>query len=253
MERAAALRSLQLLVRSGGLEFQKGMAGMDSKNNMSSHVANICSQNAHSPASNPRRLKALFPVVIEEHNQYIVTIFGNHNSVTKPSASLHETGFLLQLQWIWEWCNNVELVGRAAALRGSGCLEFQNETARMDSLDKHVVTCCEHLQPIGSQTRFQPTEAKSWISTILHWPAGVSHIKTAEITINSPQSKSWIPRLYLLQAWCKHHADLMERPAALRDLKLLVGSGGLDFDKRHGFPLTNMSITSNLLSAVHYI
>ena len=151
MERAAALRSLQLLVRSGGLEFQKGMAGMDSENNMSSHVANICSQNAHSPASNPRRLKALFPVVIEEHDQYIVTIFGNHNSVTKPFAFLHETGFLLQLQWIWEWCNSVELWS----------LEFQNETATMDSSDKHLVTCCEHLQLIGSQANPRRLQAES--------------------------------------------------------------------------------------------
>ena len=42
----------------------------------------------------------------------------------------------------------------------------------MDSFGKHVhhaeqisfrqcVTFCEHLQPKGSQTRFQPTEAKS--------------------------------------------------------------------------------------------
>ena len=66
------------------------------------HVANICSRKGHSPASNARRLKVLFAVVTEEHNQCIVTILGDHNSVTKPSASLHETGFLLQLQRIWE-------------------------------------------------------------------------------------------------------------------------------------------------------
>ena len=33
----------------------------------------------------------------------------------------------------------------------------------------------------------------------------------------------------------QHHAELMERAAALRDLKLLLGIGSLDFDKRHGF------------------
>ena len=186
VEHTAALRSLKLLVGSGCLEFQNGMAGMDPETNISSHGANICSWNAHSPVSNPRRLKALSAVVTEEDNQYIVTLLGDHNSVTKPSASLHETGFL-QLQRIWEWCKNVELVERAAALRKSGCLEFQKRMARIDSLDKHVVTCCEHLQPKGSQTRFQPTEAKSWISTILHWLAAVAYIrvyKTTEITIN---------------------------------------------------------------------
>ena len=39
--------------------------------------------------------------------------------------------------------------------------------------------------------------------------------------------------------WCKHNAELVERTAALRDLKLLVGSGGLDFPK--GMDLWNKS------------
>ena len=30
---------------------------------------------------------------------------------------------------------------------------------------------------------------------------------------------------------CKHNAELVERADALRDRKLLVGSGGLDFTK----------------------
>ena len=89
VEHTAALRSLKLLVGSGCLEFQNGMAGMDPETNMSAHGANICSWNAHSPVSNPRRLNDLSAVVTEEHNQYIVTLFGDHNSVTKPSASLH--------------------------------------------------------------------------------------------------------------------------------------------------------------------
>ena len=44
--------------------------------------------------------------------------------------------------------------------------------------------------------------------------------KTTEITINILKSKSWILQLYFLQAWCNHHAELMECAAALRDLKL---------------------------------
>ena len=205
VEHTAALRSLKLLVGSGCLEFQNRMAGMDPETNMSSHGANICSWNAHSPVSNPRRLKALSAVVTEEDNQYIVTLLGHHNSVTKPSASLHETGFL-QLQRIWEWCKNVELVERAVALRGSGCLELM---ARMDSLDKHVVTCCEHLQPEDSQTRFQPTEAKSWISTILHWLAAVAYIY-AYIRQPRSQSISCRPNFgYLDSIFCKHDATIM--------------------------------------------
>ena len=70
----------------------------------------------------------------------------------------------------WAWCkHSAELVEGAAALRNlkllveSGCLEFQKGIAGMDSRNKHVVTCCEHLQPKGSQPRFQPTEAKSLV------------------------------------------------------------------------------------------
>ena len=44
----------------------------------------------------------------------------------------------------------------------------------------------------------------------------------------------------------------MER-AALRDLKLLVWIGSLDFDKRHGFPLTSMSNKSPFRSASHFV
>ena len=40
---------------------------------------------------------------------------------------------------------------------------------------------------------------------------------------------------YLLQAICNQNAELVRCAAALRDLKLLVGSGGLDFDTWHGF------------------
>ena len=35
--------------------------------------------------------------------------------------------------------------GACCGSQGSGCLEFRKRMARMDSLDKHVVTCCEHL------------------------------------------------------------------------------------------------------------
>ena len=159
-----------------------------------------------------------------EHNQYpviqgldtitllYVTNLGHDNSVTKPFASLHETGFFLQLQQIWEWCTNVELVERAAALRnlkllvGSGCLEFQKGMAGMDSWNKHVVTCCEHLQPKGSQTRFQPTEAKNSISAILDWLAAVASIR-------QPRSQ-WIssnPKIgYHNSIFCKHFATIMQ-------------------------------------------
>ena len=52
----------------------------------------------------------------------------------------------------------------------------------MDSLNKHVeqvsfrqfVAFCVHLQLKGGQPHFQPTVAKSSISTIVHWFAAVT-------------------------------------------------------------------------------
>ena len=111
---------------------------------MSSHVANICSRKGHSPASNPRRLKVLFTVVTEEHNQYIVTILGDHNSVTKPFASLHETGFLLQLQRIWEWCNNVELVWAGGAFCGSQG-EWMLQVPKRNGGNGFLKQTCRHM------------------------------------------------------------------------------------------------------------
>ena len=44
-------------------------------------------------------------------------------------------------------------------------------------------------------------------------------------------SQSCIPQLYLLQAWCNHKAEVVESAVALKDLKLLVGSAGLELPK----------------------
>ena len=97
--------------------------------------------------------------------------------------------------------------------------------AGIDSLDKHVeqisfrlcVLFTEHRQLKGWQPLFQPTVAKSSISTMVHWFAEVTCHNWKR---NILKSKSWIPQLYLLHAWCKHSADRVERAAALRDLKL---------------------------------
>ena len=96
--------------------------------------------------------------------------------MTKPSASLHETGFFLQLQQR-DGHDDAELGERAAALRdlkllvGSGCLEFQKGKAGIDSLDKHVeqisfgqcVSFGERWQMKVWQPRCQTTEAKSLV------------------------------------------------------------------------------------------
>ena len=206
VEHTAALRSLKLLVGSGCLEFQNGMAGMDPETNMSSHGANICSWNTHSPVSNPWRLKALSAVVTEEHNQYIV-----HKTFGRPQLCDQTLCFSAWDRFSSATTNlgmmqKCGVGGACCGSQGSGCLEFRKRMARMDSLDKHVVTCCEHLQPKGSQTRFQPTEAKSWISTILHWLSAVWYIWQPR-----SQSMSCNPHLgYLDSIFCKHDATIMQ-------------------------------------------
>ena len=112
-----------------------------------------------------------------------VTNLGDDNSVTKPFASLHETGFLLQLQQrdghdaIITYCKDGGTFCRSRELKllvGSGCWEFPKGMAGMDSLDKHVeqvsfpqcITCCEHGQPKGWPPRCRST-ISIYIVTVL--------------------------------------------------------------------------------------
>ena len=130
-------------------------------------------------------------------------------------------------------------------LVGSGGLEFPQGIEGMDSLNKHVeqicfrqcVTFCEHRQLKGRQPHFQPTETKSSVYS--------SHMKTQSVSCNNSWKATtpW-PNPLLLRmrqvfsavttkawAWCSHNAEPVEHAAALRNLKLLGGSGGLDFTK----------------------
>ena len=73
--------------------------------------------------------------------------------------------------------------------------------ARMDSLDKtcrHMLRTSD-LQPKGSQTRFQPTEAKAE-SRQFFIDFQQSGIYDNRDHNQCPVITSWIPRLYLLQA-----------------------------------------------------
>ena len=110
----------------------------------------------------------------------------------------------------WAWCNhNVMQSWRTYCrsrelklLAGSGGFEFQEGMAGMDSLDKHVLTFCEHGQLKGRQPHCQPTEAKSWISTILHCLSAVAYIRQPR-----SQSIACSPNLgYHNSIFCKHDA-----------------------------------------------
>ena len=119
------------------MKFPKGVAGMDSLNK---HVEQISFRQCVTLWEH-RQLKGwqphFQPTIAEssisatahwfaavtghnsEHNHCIVTFRGDHNSVTKPSASLHETGFFLQLQQrdghdattMWRWWSVLPLSG----------------------------------------------------------------------------------------------------------------------------------------------
>ena len=101
---------------------------------------------------------------------------------------------------------------------------------------KPLFGSASRLANMGSWKAGSPTSnpqrlkvAKSWISTILHCFAGVAIQRQPR-----SQSISCSPHLrYHNSIFCKHYAtnELVERAAALRDLKLLEGSGGLDFTK----------------------
>ena len=81
---------------------------------------------------------------------------------------------------------------------------------------RQYVTFSDHGQLKGWQPRFQPTQAKSIQKLILD---------NSSLTFKFGYHNS---------IFCKDDATtmkLVERAAALRDLKLLVGSGGLDFTR----------------------
>ena len=160
----------------------------------------------------------------------------------------------------WAWCNhNAEVVERAAALRnlllaGSGWLKFTKGVAGMDSLNKHVeqisfrqcVAFWEHRQLKGWQPHLRPTVAKSSLETTVHWFAAVTwhnweHNHCIETNLGGHNSVTK-PLLLCMRlvfhatatkgwAWCNHNAERLERAAALRNLKLLVGIGCWEFTK----------------------
>ena len=166
------LRNLKLLVGIGCLEFQKGMAGMDSSNKYvpqisfgtASHLANMGNRKAAPP-----------PCSSHMGPQSVYCNKSSRPQLLDQTLSAWDRFFPSAATKGWAWCKQkAELVEHTTALRnlkllvGSGCLELQKGMTGMDSCNKHVVTCltnfvwhcvtcCEHRQPKGSQPLFQPT------------------------------------------------------------------------------------------------
>ena len=181
----------------------------------------------------------------------------------------------------WAWCNH-DLMQRWRKVRGSQEAQASGRECRlgiprgmagMDFWNKHVqhisfrlcITFCEHRH---WQPHFQPTVAKSSISTSVHWFAAVTqndwehnHCIVTNLgdhnSVTKPPAslhktsvssaaatKGW--------AWCKH--DLMQRWRKVRSSQEAQASGGewrLRFYKRHGF--LEQTCPTHLLSAVHHI
>ena len=159
-------RELKLLVGSGGFLFQKRLKrGMDS---LDKHVKQITFRQCVNSCEN-RQLKGWHHRFHLREAKSLVCF--SHIAGSFSAAATNG----------WAGCShNAELVQGTVALRnlkllvGIGCFEFQEGMAGMGSLDKHVLTFCEHGQLKGRQPHCQSTEAKSWISTILHWLAAVA-------------------------------------------------------------------------------
>ena len=198
----AALRKLKLLVGSGGLDFTKGM------DSLHKHVQHI-SFRQWVTVWEHRQLKGWQPHVqltvakisiwqlftgLQQSRRttestitilyYIVTILGTITPWPDPLLLCiwQVCSAAATKGWAWchhlmqRWRNVLRLTGTSSFWQ-VGCLEFQKGIAGMDSLNKHVqqisfrqcVTFWEHPQLKGWPPRFQPTEAKCSISTIVPW------------------------------------------------------------------------------------
>ena len=124
---------------------------------------------------------------------------------------------------------------RAAALRDLKLLvEWKVRFPQKHGFLKQ--TCGIHFANIGSWNACSPasnplllkSESRQFFTDLQR-----SLYKTTEITINTCNPKLGYHKFYLLQAWCNHN-ELVERAAALRDLKLLV-EWKVRFPQKHGF------------------
>ena len=86
----------------------------------------------------------------------------------------------------------------------------------MLNLQKYSVFCSGHMEPSEMGIFLN----KSWRPQLREQTLCFS---AWDRFFSAAAMKEW--------AWCKHNAELVKSTAALRHLKLLVESGGLDFTK----------------------
>ena len=210
-----------------------------------SHFANIGSWKAGSPASNPPLLKAQSRQLFTDLQRSLYKTTEITINTSNPKLGYHQL-YLLQA-----WCNHNEVVERAAVLRDLKLLvEWKVSLPQKHRFLKQ--TCGIHFANIGSWNACSPasnplllkSESGQFFTDLQR-----SLYKTTEITINTCNPKLGYHKFYLLQAWCNHN-KVVERAAALRDLKLLV-EWKVRFRQKHGFLKQTCRI--NLLSAVYQL
>ena len=199
VERTVALGNL-LLVGSGCLEIRIGKAGIASFNKHVQQISfrqleNIGSWKAGSPASNPRRLKAC--------SSHIRARSVSCNKSWTPQLRDQTLCF-----FAWDWFFS------AAATQG---WEWSNHNAglewRLRFHKRHGFlwqTCMKNLLSAVHHA------LRTWAAERLEKP----HFSAWDWFFSAAARKGW--------AWCKQNAELVERTAALSNLKLLVGSGCLE-------------------------
>ena len=117
-------------------------------------------------------------------------------------CSCNEGMGMMQPQRNAELANALPLSGTQASGR-EWRLRFHKRIKRHGFLDKHVqqisfrqcVAFCEHGQLKGWQPHFQPTVAKSSISTTVHWFAAVTWHNWEHNHQSLHCNKSWRPQL----------------------------------------------------------
>ena len=132
----------------------------------------------------------------------------------------------------------------------------------------HFFGSASHCRNIGSWKAGSTASNPWWLkaeSLQLFIGLQQSHYDTTESTINILQSKSWTQSLLCVRqafsaaatkgwAWCKHNAKLLEGASALRNLKLLVRSGCLDFnyDPVHIVPALLVALNQVIEMILHF-
>ena len=131
------------------------------------------------------------------------------------------------------WCNhrNAEWVERAAAFRNlllveSVNLEFPKRNGRNGFLKQtcptnllsaaHQILPTSAAERLAAQPRFQ-----QFLEMTTPWPNLL--LVCLRRIFSAAATKGW--------AWCNHNDELEERAARLKNVKLLVGSGCLEFPK----------------------